>query len=249
MKLDNPITKLLAVIVIFLLGAALGGMYTRIQVLEGKVAAGGVALAAAPVVAPAGNNQQAAAPQAPQAPTKVDVKITDQDPFLGDPNAKLTVVEFSDFQCPFCGRFFKDVAPQLKKDYIDTGKVKFVYKHLAFLGKESTDAANASECAKEQNKFWQYHDKLFNSQNGENQGAFSTDNLKKFAADLGLNTTQFNECLDGQKYNDHVQEDVAEANRLGFNSTPSTAVGDTPVIGAQPYNAFKTIIDQKLSAL
>ena len=118
-------------------------MYIKIQYLE----KGGVAGTAAPTV------PTAAAPQAPPAPTKVDVKVTDQDPFLGDPNAKLTVVEFSDFQCPFCGRFFKDVGPQLKKDYIDTGKVKFVYKHLAFLGKESTDAANASECAKEQNKF------------------------------------------------------------------------------------------------
>lgn len=245
MKLGNPIVQILAAVVVFLLGAAIGGMYTKIQYLEGR---GVNALAAAPA-APAGNNQQAAAPQAPQAPTKVDVKVTDQDPFLGDPNAKVTVVEFSDFQCPFCGRFFKDVEPQLKKDYIDTGKVKFVYKHLAFLGKESTDAANASECAKEQNKFWQYHDKLFNSQNGENQGAFSIDNLKKFALDLGLNAGQFNACLDSQKYNDHVQTDVAEANKNGFNSTPSTAVGDTPVIGAQPYNAFKTIIDQKLSEL
>lgn len=242
MKLGSPIVQILAAVVVFLLGAAIGGMYTKIQYLESK---GTSALAAAPA-APAGNNQQAAAPQAP---TKVKVKITDQDAFLGDPNAKLTVVEFSDFQCPFCGRFFKDVEPQLKKDYIDTGKVKFVYKHLAFLGKESTDAANASECAKEQNKFWQYHDKLFNSQNGENQGAFSIENLKKFAVDLGLNATQFNTCLDSQKYNDHVQTDVAEANKNGFNSTPSTAVGDTPVIGAQPYNAFKTIIDQKLSTL
>lgn len=228
MKLGSPITQILAVVVVFLLGATLGGMYTKIQYLESKGSTAPIPVLGAQAV---------------------DVKITDQDPFLGDPNATLTVVEFSDFQCPFCGRFFKDVAPQLKKDYIDTGKVKFVYKHLAFLGKESTDAANASECAKEQNKFWQYHDKLFNSQNGENQGTFSTDNLKKFAADLGLNTIQFNSCLDAQKYDDHVQADVAEANRLGFSSTPSTAVGDTPVIGAQPYNAFKTIIDQKLSAL
>ena len=242
---DKPIIQLLLAVVIFVLGAAIGGMYTKLQYLEGKITPGGNTAQAANNLAPV-----AAAPNAaPPAPTKVDPKITDADPFLGDPNAKLTVVEFSDFQCPFCGRFFKEVESQLKKDYIDTGKIKFVYKHLAFLGKESTDAANASECAKEQKKFWEYHDKLFNSQNGENQGTFSIDNLKKFAADLGLNTAQFNTCLDGQKYNDHVQTDVAEANRLGLNSTPSTAVGDTPVIGAQPYNAFKTIIDQKLSEL
>ena len=236
MKFNQPIILVLTAIAVFLVGGAIGGMYIKIQYLE----KGGVAGTAAPTV------PTAAAPQAPPAPTKVDVKVTDQDPFLGDPNAKLTVVEFSDFQCPFCGRFFKDVGPQLKKDYIDTGKVKFVYKHLAFLGKESTDAANASECAKEQNKFWQYHDTLFNSQDGENRGTFSTDNLKKFAVDLGLNTAKFNACLDSQKYNARVQADIAEAGRLGFNSTPSTAVGDVPVIGAQPYSAFKTIIDQKL---
>ena len=246
--LENPIVAILAAVVIFLLGAAMGGMYTKIQVLEGKAAGTTNALAAG-TAAPAGNNQTPSAPTAPPSPTKVDPKVTADDPYQGNANAKLTVVEFGDYQCPFCGRFFSDTEPQLKKDYIDTGKIKFVFKNLAFLGKESIDAANAALCAKEQNKFWEYHDKIYSNQKGENQGAFSIDNLKKFAADLGLNTTQFNGCLDAQKYSAQVQADVAEANRLGFNSTPSTAVGDTPVIGAQPYASFKTIIDQKLSAL
>lgn len=241
---NNPIVIILAAVVIFLLGAGIGGMYIKIQYLEGKGGAGTTSQTTA-----AGNNQQPAAPTQPPSPTKVNPKITADDPYLGKVDAKLTIVEFGDYQCPFCGRFFKDTEPQLKKDYIDTGKVKFVFKNLAFLGKESTDAANAALCAKEQNKFWEYHDKIYSSQQGENQGAFSIDNLKKFAADLGLSTTQFNSCLDSQKYNAQVQADNAEASRLGFNSTPSTAIGDTPVIGAQPYNSFKTIIDQKLSAL
>ena len=198
------------------------------------------------------NTQAAPVPTAapvPQKPTDVEVKVTADDPVLGKATAKLTIVEFGDYQCPFCGRFFKEIEPSIIKDYVDTGKVKFVYKNLAFLGKESSDAANAALCAKEQNKFWEYHDKLYSSQNGENQGTFSVDKLKNFAADLGLNTSKFNSCLDLQKYNSQVQADVAEAGKNGFTGTPSTAIGTVPVIGAQPYTQFKTIIDQELEKL
>ncbi|MBI3559076.1 DsbA family protein [Candidatus Gottesmanbacteria bacterium] len=213
------------VLAVFVVGLAVGGMFVKIQYLEGKVA--GTQTAAAQPSAP---GQQ---PSAPQGPTTVDVKVTADDPVKGSPNAKLTIVEFSDFQCPFCGRFFKETEPQIFKEYVDTGKAKFVYKNLAFLGKESIDAANAALCAKEQNKFWEYHDKLFTSQNGENQGAFAIANLKKFAVDLGLNAVSFNDCLDKQKYNAQVTADNAEANKNGFQSTPSVAVGVTPIIGAQ----------------
>lgn len=237
MNFKTPIFFVMGAVVVFLLGAALGAMYVKIQYLESK--AGNVAGTG---VAPAPT-----APTAPAAPTKVDVKVTADDPVKGNPNAKLTIVEFADFQCPYCGRFFKDTLPSVTKEYIDTGKVKFVYKSLAFLGKESTDAANAALCAKEQNKFWEYHDKLYNSQSGENQGAFATANLKQFAADLGLDTTQFNSCLDSQKYNAQVVADQAEASRNGFNSTPSLAIGSTPIIGAQPYAQFKAAVDAELA--
>lgn len=225
-------------VLIFLLGGAFGGMFVKIQYLEGKV--GGVNTAAAPT-APT-------QPQQPAAPTSVDVKVVAEDPVRGDPNAKLTIVNFADFQCPFCEKFHNDAEPKIIKEYVDTGKVKFVYKNLAFLGQESTDAANASLCAKEQNKYWEYHDKLFSSQKGENQGAFAIVNLKQFAVDLGLNTNQFNSCFDAKKYNAQVQADVAEANRIGFNSTPSTAVGKVPMIGAQPFEQFKSVIDAQLAA-
>lgn len=221
----------------------MGGMYTKIRFLEAGYSGSAKVVAAALPSAPTAP----APPSAPQAPTKVNIQISADDPVKGKSTAKLTIVEFGDYQCPFCGRFFKDVQPSIIKDYVDTGKAKFVYKNLAFLGKESTDAANAALCAKEQNKFWEYHDKLYNSQNGENQGAFSVDNLKKFASDIGLNVLKFNTCLDGQKYNAQVQADIAEAKRVGFQSTPSTAIGSTPIIGAQPYSQFKTIIDTELA--
>lgn len=237
MNFKTPILFVLGGIVVFLVGAALGGMYVKIQYLEGKTGAAAPTTAVAP----------SAAPSAPTAPTAVNVSVLSTDPVLGNPNAKLTIVEFADYQCPFCERFFTDVFPQIKKDYVDTGKAKFVYKDLAFLGKESVDAANAAKCAQEQNKFWEYHDKLYTSQSGENQGAFAPDKLKGFAAALGLNTAQFNTCLDSQKYNAQVTANQAEASKNGFNSTPSVAVGSTPIIGAQPYAQFKAAIDAELA--
>ncbi|MCL5004078.1 MAG: DsbA family protein [Patescibacteria group bacterium] len=105
---------------------------------------------------------------------------------LGNPSASVKVVEFGDYQCPYCEQFYSSVFPQLKKDFIDTGKVEFAFRDLAFLGLESTNAALAASCANEQGKFWEYHDKLYGNQKGENQGAFSLENLKRFAAELSL---------------------------------------------------------------
>ena len=244
---SKPIKYIFLIFIAFILGAVIGGMYTKMRFLESGYRLPGTQVLAQNNQNPSPPVPSAPTPPAPTKPTSVDVKVTPDDPVKGNVNAKLTIVEFGDYQCPFCGRFFKEVEPSILKDYVDSGKVKFVYKNLAFLGKESTEAANAALCAKEQNKFWEYHDKLYSSQNGENRGAFSTENLKKFALDLGLSATKFNSCLDTQKYNSQVQTDIAEANKNGFQSTPSTAIGTVPVIGAQPYSQFKTIIDAELT--
>ncbi len=234
--------RFIPVILAFALGLALGGMYIKIQYLEQRAAGVNTVNQIN-----AGNQGNQPAPSAPSAPTKINITVSPTDPVRGNPNAKLTIVEFADYQCPFCARFQKDVLTPMLKEYVDTGKVRFVFKNLAFLGKESTDAANAALCAKEQNKFWEYHDKLFDSQDGENQGGFAPDKLKGFAAALGLNAAQFNSCLDAQKYNAQVTADNAEAAKNGFQSTPSTAVGNTPIVGAQPYAQFKTAIDAELA--
>ncbi len=235
----TPLLVVLLVVAAF----AIGSMWTKIQYLQ----KGTVQVAGAQTGAGAQQPTAPTAPSAPTVPTKVNVAVGPNDPVKGNPNAKLTIVEFADYQCPYCARFQSGTLPSILKDYVDTGKARFVFKNLAILGKESTDAANAALCAKEQNKFWEYHDKLFSSQSGENQGGFAPDKLKGFAADLGLNTAQFNDCLDKQKYNNQVTADQAEASKNGFQSTPSIAVGTTPVIGAQPYSQFKTIIDGELA--
>lgn len=166
--------------------------------------------------------------------------------FRGDPKAPVTMIEFGDFQCPFCGRYASDTEPQVEEQYVKTGKVRFGFVNFAFLGSESTWAAEAAECASDQNKYWEYHDKLYSSQGGENQGAFSKDNLKKFAQDLGLDTQTFNNCLDSGKYTSLVQQDTQLSSSLGVQSTPTFVINGQAVVGAQPFNVFQQTIDPLL---
>ena len=166
--------------------------------------------------------------------------------FRGDPNAPVTMIEFGDFQCPFCGRFFIQTEPQVNQAYIESGKVRFGYVHFAFLGSESTWAAEASECASDQDKFWEYHDKLYGSQSGENQGAFSKDNLKNFAQELGLDSQAFNECLDSGKYASLVQQQTDFSSSINVRSTPTFLINGQAVIGAQPFEIFQQTIDALL---
>jgi len=168
--------------------------------------------------------------------------------FRGDPNAPVTIVEFADFQCPFCGRFATGAGRQIEETYVQQGQVRMGYQHFAFLGPESLWAAEASECAAEQGKFWEYHDYLFEHQAGENQGAFTRDNLKVFTANLGLDTELFNSCLDTSKYADVVQNETASVQALGVRSTPSFLLNGRPLVGAQPFEVFQQYIDAEIQA-
>jgi protein-disulfide isomerase len=168
--------------------------------------------------------------------------------FEGDENASVVIIEFADFQCPFCGQYANDTAPQIDGQYIKTGKARFGFMNFAFLGDESTWSAEAAECASDQNKFWEYHDKLYSSQAGENKGAFNKDNLKKLAEELGLDTATFNDCLDSGKYTNLIQADTQVSSSIGVQSTPTFLINGEPVIGAQPFNVFKQTIDQELAA-
>jgi len=132
--------------------------------------------------------------------------------------------------------------------YVKSGKVRFAYVHFAFLGPESQWAAEASECAADQGAFWEYHDFLYENQNGENRGAFNQDNLKQFAGELGLDTQKFNQCLDSGKYTDIVQQETQMAKQLGVQSTPSFVINGTPIIGAQPFESFQQVIENTLNS-
>jgi len=162
---------------------------------------------------------------------------------LGSADAPVTIVEYSDFQCPFCARAALDTVRQIEEEYLATGKAKLVFKHFAFEGEESIQAAQAAECAAEQNAFWHYHDMLFLNQS---RVAFTTENLKAFAQELGLDTASFNVCLDQQKQAEKVAADRAEGQRRGVNSTPTFYVGQTQIVGAKPYDTFRAAIEEQL---
>lgn len=166
--------------------------------------------------------------------------------FKGDASAPVTMIEFGDFQCPFCGRYASATHPQITDQYISTGKVRFGFFNFAFLGSESTWAAEAAECASDQDKYWEYHEKLYGSQAGENQGAFNKDNLKKLAEDLGLNSQTFNDCLDSGKYTALIQSDTSLSSSLGVQSTPTFLINGQSVVGAQPFEVFQQTIESLL---
>ncbi len=180
--------------------------------------------------------------QNPSQPTVVKVSAG-SNVLLGNANASVTIIEFSDFECPYCGKFFTDSLPLITKNYIDTGKVKLYYRDfpLSFHA-DAEKAAEAAECAGEQNKFWQMHDKLF-----ENQNALSVDNLKQYAKDIGLDSAAFNSCLDSGKTAPEVQKDLADGQSYGVSGTPTFFINGVEVVGAQPYSAFEQVINQALS--
>ncbi len=179
--------------------------------------------------------------QPPEVPAIAQFDITKNDHIRGDFNAPITLVEFSDFECPFCARHNPTLI-KILDDY--KGKVRLVYKHFP-LGFHSNaqKAAEASECASEQGKFWEYHDKLF--ENLATSG-YSLVNFKQWAKDLGLNSKKFDDCLDSGKFAQKVQADFQEGSQKGVNGTPATFVNGQFVSGALPYDSFKQIIDSLL---
>ncbi len=179
--------------------------------------------------------------------TKPKAEISVDDVILGNPEAPITIINFSDFQCPFCQKFYLESEPTIREKYIKTGKVKMVFRALAFLGQESVWAAEAAECAKDQGKYWQYHDYLFKNWNGENRGAFSKINLKKIASDLGLSIFDFNACFDGGKYKEVIANKQKEAQLLGVRATPTFFIQDKMIQGALALDVFEQAIEKALA--
>jgi len=196
-----------------------------------------------------GKKEVADKPATQEATSTPKLEINSNDVVLGDSNAPVAIINFSDFQCPFCQKFHKDSELAIREKYVKAGKVKMVFRAMTFLGQESVWAAEADECAKDQGKFWEYHDYLFDHWNGENQGAFSKDNLKKFAADLKLSTKDFNTCFDGEKYKDAVANKQKEAQALGVRATPTIFVQDKMIQGAFPLSSFEEEISKALGGV
>ena len=193
-------------------------------------------------------------PTPQQAPQPVIISL-DDDPIRGDPDAPITIVEFSDFQCPFCARFHVQTLPSIIEEYIAEGKVNLVYRDFPIQGihPNALPAAVAAECANEQGKFWEYHDTLFEKQNSWNRldsnSAITT--FSQYATDIGLEQEQFDSCLQTGKYLEEVQGDLRDGRDYDVTGTPGFFIGNedigfVKINGAQPFESFKRIIDAQL---
>lgn len=237
------ILGLLLVVAAFLIGV----LYTKISYLEKGTSAG---------------TQVGAGPNVPPVPAgyslgeKVDLGKNNL-PILGNSNAKVKIVEFSDFQCPFCERFFRENFTQIKKDYINTGKIQFAYRHfpLTAIHPNAQKAGEAAQCANEQGNFWGYHDQLFNKQS-EWSNLNSVSALEKFveyANTLNLNGEELRNCVSTDKMAGIIAKDQDAGNKAGVNGTPATFINGGLVssggqsAGALPYTEFKKLIDEELN--
>lgn len=242
--------KFLPVLVVLLILASflIGALYTKVQFLEKGAQVAKTTPDTAGKVAAAAD--QPAQPQVPEN-NPVDVDVTGA-PTLGDKKAKVAIVEYTDYQCPFCKKLFDDAYPQIKKEYIDTGKVQYFVRDFPLfqIHPQAQKAAEAANCALDQGKFWEMHDTLF-----QNQSSILPDDLKKYAVNLGLNSDKFNNCLDTSQFADKIKKEQSDGEKLGVRGTPASFVGvvngntvtqAVMVSGAVPFETFKTTIEDQL---
>ncbi len=173
---------------------------------------------------PVQEQKPAPLPPEPQTPRAATVRASiDDDPILGNPDAPVTIIEFSDYQCPVCARFWREVLPRLKKEYLFPGKARLIYRDFPIAFHPNAQiSAESAHCAGEQGKYWEMHDMIF-----QNQKDLSAENLKQFAQQMSLNPYLFNACLESGKYREEVLKDLEDAKKIGVRGTPSFVVGRT----------------------
>ena len=179
------------------------------------------------------------------------VDISYGSPIIGSPDAPITIIEFGDYQCPNCKKWFLNTKPDIVTNYIDSGKANLVFVDIAFLGKDSVPASIATYCAEEQGKYWDYHGFLYSNQLSIDNGWANSDSLKGYASNLGLNMDMFVSCLDTSKYQKRVEFNTEEALRNGVTGTPTFfIVGpdnmQEKINGPQPFAVFEKIIESML---
>lgn len=181
-------------------------------------------------------------------PKKINFTITAQDHILGNPKAKTTIVEFSDFQCPFCRSFWKDTYPGLKSQYIDTGKVRLIYRHFPLsFHSMAYPSALATECAADQGKFWELHDKIFGEQGKQGTATitYTVADIQKWAGQIGIDVPKLKQCMDADMYKDKIAQDTQNGSDAGVDGTPTFFINGVPLVGALPLSEFAKAIDGK----
>ncbi len=179
------------------------------------------------------------------------VDVSQGSPIMGASDAPITIIEFGDYQCSNCKKWFLNTKPDIVTNYIDSGKAKLVFMDIAFLGKDSIPASIATYCAEEQGKYWDYHGFLYSNQLSIDNGWANSDSLKGYASNLGLNMDMFVSCLDSTKYQKRVQFNTEEAQNNGVTGTPTFFIVEQDgiqekVIGPQPFSVFEKIIESML---
>jgi protein-disulfide isomerase len=173
----------------------------------------------------------------------------DDDPQLGNADAKVTIIEFGDFQCPFCRAFWRETLPRIRKEYVDTGRVRIVYRDFAQdVHPEALMTAMAAECAEDQGKYWEFHDKVFREQDrrGRDVVRYRAADVKRWAGEIGLDATVFNECLDSERHKAEVQKDYNDGADVGMNGTPVFFINGRALVGAHPFQTFQKVIEEEL---
>ena len=172
-------------------------------------------------------------------------------PMIGSQNAEISIVEFGDYQCTFCYKFHQNTLNIIQSDYIDLGKINYVYRDFPLNGSDSILAAEATYCANDQGNYWQYHNLLFENWAGENTGWITMNSLTQFAVDLKLDITEFKNCLTTHKYYQKVIDNENYAKKISINATPSFLIFNNEqvirIIGAQQLDKFQTAIEQLIS--
>lgn len=204
----------------------------------------------------AGSGNQAAGQNPGQSAAGNDIlkQNSSRDVVLGDPKAPITMIEYGDYQCPYCAKFFKETEPLIREQYVKTGKVKIVYRNFVINDRtpgnhESHWSAEAAECAKDQSKFWEFHDAIFNAESKdgqENNGNLNRALFLSVAGSLKMDVNKFTSCIDAHTYQSVVQAESDGAIKLGVQATPTLFVNNQKIEGAYPFAAFQQAIDAEL---
>ena len=225
---------------------AIGAAIASIAIIIAFVGFDGISSQTELVIEPAPTVQQVG-------PAKITMNtfVENGSPILGDPSAPVTLIEFGDYQCHFCNVFFHSTEGNILKNYVETGKVKIIFKDYNIIGPDSVNASHGAHCAKDQESFWEYHDILYTNWTGENNGWASSVNLKKFANEIGLDMDVWTQCMLDRIHSQTILASNEDAKNLGITGTPAFFVigpdgKTTRLFGAQPYDTFEKVFENEL---
>ena len=225
---------------------AIGAAIASIAIIIAFLGFDGISNEAELVIEPTPTIQESGPPK-----ITMETFLANASPILGNPNAPVTLVEFGDYQCYFCNVFFHSTEDDILKNYVETGRVKMIFKDFNIIGPDSISASHGAHCANDQGLFWEYHDILYSNWTGENNGWASSENLVKFAQEINLDMDEWSECITNRSHSQTILASNEDAKTLGITGTPAFfVIGPddkfTRISGAQPFEVFANIFEIEL---